>query len=312
MSFPLVSIGVVTYNHEKYIEDLIKSLLALDYPNLEVIIGDDCSQDRTMEIVNGYRNELEAKCKRLLIYSNKINLGITRNFNGVVEKCNGEYFKLIAGDDFITADSISVAVDKFEENPEAEIISLKTVIILEDEKFDKSIDYSKNETLNNELIGKSKDVIINRMYLGNQIHSHGFLMSMDVFKKIGQYDERMPFEDWDFNFRVLLSDIRIVQVDSIGYCYRTNPNSFAREMSEKQRLKMLEGDFQTMYKYRKYVSKDYYQKNIIKRIKMYYQEGVEYNFPELKRKALRKIFRVSRRKWFSFIVKDVMLANGKA
>ena len=50
----LVSIGLMVYNHEAFIEDCLKSLLQQDYPNMELIILDDASTDRSREIISRY------------------------------------------------------------------------------------------------------------------------------------------------------------------------------------------------------------------------------------------------------------------
>ena len=54
MTYPLVSIVVVTYNQSKYIIECIESILLQDYPNKEIIVVDDCSTDNTKEILSEY------------------------------------------------------------------------------------------------------------------------------------------------------------------------------------------------------------------------------------------------------------------
>ncbi|MBK8519921.1 MAG: glycosyltransferase family 2 protein [Chitinophagaceae bacterium] len=52
--FPLVTIAIPTYNNERYIADAITSAMAQDYPNLEILIADDASEDNTEQIVRSF------------------------------------------------------------------------------------------------------------------------------------------------------------------------------------------------------------------------------------------------------------------
>ena len=62
--FPLFSILIPTYNQEKYIMDAVKSSLMQNYPNLEVIVSDDCSNDSTSVLVNNIHNPmLSRECR---------------------------------------------------------------------------------------------------------------------------------------------------------------------------------------------------------------------------------------------------------
>ena len=79
---PLVSIILLTYNHAQYIEDNILGLLEQDYSNVELIILDDASRDRTVEIIKCYHKELIEKFKRVEFFENKTNSGnIPYNIN---------------------------------------------------------------------------------------------------------------------------------------------------------------------------------------------------------------------------------------
>ena len=63
---PLVSVLMTAYNREKYIAEAIESVLASTYTNFELIIVDDCSTDKTVEIAKSY----EVKDNRIKVYIN--------------------------------------------------------------------------------------------------------------------------------------------------------------------------------------------------------------------------------------------------
>lgn len=95
--WPKVTIMIPTYGQEQYIHDAISSALAQDYPNLEVIVGDDASPDKTGEIVAQYSDA------RLIYVRNKTNLGRTGNYKNLLYNvATGSWVVNLDGDDYYT------------------------------------------------------------------------------------------------------------------------------------------------------------------------------------------------------------------
>jgi glycosyltransferase involved in cell wall biosynthesis len=108
---PLVSIFFLTYNHQNFIAESIESVLSQDYDNLEIVIGDDCSQDNTWAIVQVYQRNHPAKIKA---FRNEQNIGITANSNEVLKRCTGKYIAIFSGDDLFMPGKISRQVEVME------------------------------------------------------------------------------------------------------------------------------------------------------------------------------------------------------
>ncbi|RUM94219.1 MAG: glycosyl transferase family 2 [Thiothrix sp.] len=93
-----VSVGIITYNHEKYIADAIEGALFqktdFDY---EIIISDDCSTDKTANIVAEYRDKYPDIIHPVPHVSN---LGPRKNFESIINACQGEYIASLDGDDY--------------------------------------------------------------------------------------------------------------------------------------------------------------------------------------------------------------------
>ena len=85
---PLVSIGLPVFNGEKSLAQALDALLDQDYSNLEIIISDNGSTDRTSEICE----EFLKKDTRIKYYRSSENLGSNWNFNRVFELSSGKYF----------------------------------------------------------------------------------------------------------------------------------------------------------------------------------------------------------------------------
>jgi len=97
-SMPLVSVLMLVYNHEEFIEQAVCSVLdqKCDFP-FEIVMGDDASTDGTLSRLRSLEQRYPGK---LRILSSDRNLGITGNFLRTLEACHGEYIAMLEGDDY--------------------------------------------------------------------------------------------------------------------------------------------------------------------------------------------------------------------
>ncbi|WP_340621459.1 glycosyltransferase family 2 protein [Xenorhabdus siamensis] len=110
-SKPLVSILIPVYNREKYISETINSALNQSYPNIEIIIVDNASEDHTWDICNKH----SAKDNRVKTYRNSYNLGPVNNWKKCFEYAQGEYAKILWSDDLISPTYIEESINVFSE-----------------------------------------------------------------------------------------------------------------------------------------------------------------------------------------------------
>ncbi len=97
---PLVSIFICTYNQESYIRETLDSLLMQDCDfNYEIVIAEDKSSDRTLDICQEYARKNEGKIN---ILSRQKNIGLIENFFQGITKCKGKYIAMCGGDDYWT------------------------------------------------------------------------------------------------------------------------------------------------------------------------------------------------------------------
>jgi len=96
----LVTILMTTYNHEKFVDKAIKSVVNQKTNfSFELIIGEDCSTDKTLEICNNYAKKFPEIIK---LYNSKENIGSGKNFKKIFFKSKGEYIAICEGDDYWT------------------------------------------------------------------------------------------------------------------------------------------------------------------------------------------------------------------
>lgn len=90
-----VSVIMSVYNAETTVAKSIESLIGQTYENLEILLLDDSSTDKTLSICKEYENNF----KNIHLYRNKNNLGLTKNLNFLINKSSGEYLARQDSDD---------------------------------------------------------------------------------------------------------------------------------------------------------------------------------------------------------------------
>ncbi len=103
---PLVSIIVITYNSSKYVLETLESTKNQTYQNIELIVSDDCSTDNTFEICRSWIEQNKERFVRTQLVTSNKNTGIAPNCNRGLKMAQGEWVKLIAGDDILLAHCI--------------------------------------------------------------------------------------------------------------------------------------------------------------------------------------------------------------
>ncbi len=114
-SRPLVTIGCAVYNGEQTLERALATLVAQDYPDIEILIGDDCSTDRSLEICEAAAR-LDARVK---VIRNVRQLGIVDNVNALFRRASGKYFMWADQDDLRDPTFVRKAVAVLEADPDA-------------------------------------------------------------------------------------------------------------------------------------------------------------------------------------------------
>src|SRR5665647_800828 len=112
---PLISVAIPCYNHERYIQDCIKSVIDQDYENIELIIIDDGSSDNSVEKIK----EMIPACEERFVrfgFRNRENKGLSATLNEAIEWCRGTYYSSIASDDVMLPKKTSTLLGYIEED----------------------------------------------------------------------------------------------------------------------------------------------------------------------------------------------------
>ncbi len=282
----LVSIILPTYNGEKYIQQAIDSILKQTYQNIELIIVDDCSKDRTSTIVQEYAKIDD----RIHIIKNDINQKLPSSLNIGFSQAHGDYYTWTSDDNLYYENAIE-KMALFLDNNE------KTNFVYACEEF---IDE------NGIKIGfRQHPKDMDEMYCNN-IVSACFLYRKKVHSELGGYDtNKFLIEDYDF-FRRAYIRWGMSYIPEILYSYRRHSGSLSEtKMIEvrKRKIELLEESLKDNLSdkiinkiYRElsdsyYEISDLYKENLLKKQSQEYnhlrrpkiKDAIIYNIKNIKR-----------------------------
>ena len=116
----MISVAMATYNGEKYLQQQLDSIAAQTVLPDELVVCDDCSTDRTIEILENFKNKVNFD---VLILRNEVNSGYVKNFARVISEAKGDYVFMCDQDDSWFPNKIEVVLKTFEENPKAQLVA---------------------------------------------------------------------------------------------------------------------------------------------------------------------------------------------
>jgi Glycosyltransferases involved in cell wall biogenesis len=213
-STELVSVLLSTYNSEETIEESLFSLLNQTYKNLEILIVDDGSTDNTKEICKKFQLNDE----RILLFSNKKNIGLTKSLNSLAQKASGSLIARQDADDVSLPERIEKQI-KFMNRRKLDAVTTRSLVKKNNKKRPGISFYIPNKLL----INKKNPFI------------HGTLIiKKNVFKDIGYYDERFYFaQDYKLFYDLLNKGYKVKTLNEALYILNTE-NNISSENLDRQ------------------------------------------------------------------------------
>ena len=220
----LVSIIIPIYNVEKYLEQCIKSLINQTYRNLEIILINDGSTDKSTKICEKYKNQ-----DNRIVFINKKNGGAASAKNEGLKIAKGDYITFVDSDDFIEPDMIEYMVNTIKKYNSDIIQCSFTNLYKNTERFkqDKIVEQKISSKDFLELFLKKWDSSLfwNKLFKREVIEN--------VFFKEGRC-----IDDEFFTYKCVINSKSIVTSNKIVYNYRMRKSGVMKsESSQKQILK---------------------------------------------------------------------------
>ncbi len=196
-----LSVCLISYNQEEFIAKALDSVLAQQTSfGYEIVVSDDCSTDRTPQIVADYQ---KLHPHRIRLVSPEVNLGINRNFAHAIKSCRGEYVALLEGDDFWTSPTkLQEQINFLDSHPEC-VICFHSVKMF-------SQDGGTPDRINPRLGHKKISTIEDLLGVGN------FIPTCSVVFRSGLFEE---FPEWFYTLRIADFPLHVLNAryGKIGY-----------------------------------------------------------------------------------------------
>lgn len=205
------------YNVELYVEEAIVSILNQSYRNIEFIIIDDCSTDKTWEIVS-YYSDID---KRIVSHRFSENRRIADALNFGLQLATGEFIARMDGDDISTVDRIRRLFDYLIENPDISLVGSFMEIINE-----------SGQTIGERKLITDYFDLLKIVKFASPV-PHIWLCKKSVYDLVGNY--RLPgAEDYDFLLRMISKNLMFSNVPDYLYKVRTRDGNTSTSIGYMQ------------------------------------------------------------------------------
>ena len=196
---PLVSVIAICYNHEKYLLECLQSVVNQTYTNVELIIVDDCSEDKSQQKILKFHQENPT----FQYIFNQENIGNCRSFNKAFKISKGKYIIDLSTDDVLLPKKVELQVEKFEK-------SASIGVVFSDADFiDENSNYLGNikNTLKLPIGNVYEDVLAGKSFTMPVT----MMVRRTIIEQLDGYDANLSYEDFDFWVRAS----RICQFDYV-------------------------------------------------------------------------------------------------
>jgi len=188
MELPLVTVVVISYNHSSYIKECLDSIKNQTYSNIQLIVGDDASQDNSVSIFENWLSDNNFLAEKKF---HSKNTGLAEMLNECIKLAKGKYIKLIAADDFLHPEAIEKSVDELEKlGDDFGMVFTDTYGV--DENSNRIPDIADYDSLGN----IDKDIFRKQLIKGNRIAALTVVMRKEALTKTGEYKSDFIVEDY--------------------------------------------------------------------------------------------------------------------
>lgn len=197
---PLVSVIIPTYNHQDYVKEAILSVSAQDYPNLEVIVVDDGSTDKTPDIVKDVLFNIARPHK----FIRQENSGAHNAINKGVSLSSGEFISILNSDDWYQKNRLSVFVAAACEKKADFIFSRVTHVGKDGEIVASSHPFVSSYQNSLEAASWFPTKSFELLRYNFSITTGNFFFGKELYEKIGGFEDYRLCHDWDFILKALI------------------------------------------------------------------------------------------------------------
>lgn len=226
MKNPKVSVLLPTYNHEQYLTETIESVLNQTFTDFELLITDDCSTDKSAEVICGYKDE------RITATLFEKNQGTVRALNYLLRMAKGEYIAVLGSDDVWEPTKLECQVAFLENNPNYAACFTKATIINQDSQM---IDEDSALARAFDMDNLDHAHMLKEFFLtGNHFCHSSVLIRTSVHREIGEYNlAYRQLHDLDLWVRLLIHhDVYIMDEKYVRYRFVENSGNVSQNTTK--------------------------------------------------------------------------------
>lgn len=211
----LVSVIVITYNSALTVLETLESAKNQDYPDVELIVADDCSKDDTVSIVRDWMGENGSRFVHSELVTSTMNTGVSGNLNRGLAKARGNWIKVIAGDDMLMPDCVSVNLASAKSDDGLSAVFSRARF------FGDAATCKQFENFGYGIWGLNNRERYLILLTYNTIIAPAAFVRRNYLDSVGGYNEAIPFiEDWPFWIRMFKDDCRVCFINRETVKYR--------------------------------------------------------------------------------------------
>lgn len=225
-----ISIVVPVYNVEEYLNKCIDSLIAQTFKNIEIILVEDCSTDKSKQICKDYESKYE---NIKLIYHSK-NMGLAQARNTGISVATGKYIAFVDSDDWVKPNMYELLYRKIE-NENLDIVVCGYEEAYDDEKY-VTFKFSQYKNIEN-------NIDIMKSFLGGKINAVAWnkLYKLSLFKNNNiLYPEGKYYEDQYPTFLLLYNSTRVGFINEPLYYYKKRSSSITGNKFSNKNLDIID------------------------------------------------------------------------
>lgn len=232
----VVTIGVLSYNSSKTIVETLDSIKNQDYPNLDLIISDDCSSDNSVEICQEWVKTNKTRFRNVEIITTDKNTGVAGSYNRIGSAIKTDWLKPIAGDDILTPNCISDFMEFVTHNPNTVYVFGKVEVFGPSQEkidfFNRFFKYSFFEKNIEEKISMLIET-------DNCIPAPGCFYNFTRAKELGiKADDRIPqMEDLPLWISILQKGVDLKFINKVVAKYRTGSGGLSSGNSNSKKAR---------------------------------------------------------------------------
>ena len=242
MSSPLISILMPSYNHENYVEDAVRSVLAQDWPRIELVVVDDGSRDGTWDVLQRLRAECESRLERVEM-ERQGNRGTAETVCRLLSQAHGDYVGILASDDQYLPGALTALSAVLSRNPDVGVVVGENELMDANGRrcywdSDRRIVYDPAQavyrTLNEQMAsehgvsGTHPGFGTYAELLRSNHIANGALIRRSCLEAIEPCSAETPLEDWWIMLQ-LAKVTRMVSVDAPTFRYRWHATNTVRK-----------------------------------------------------------------------------------